>query len=611
MKSQLKLGYIIAITFLFPLTYAEAKPIPKENSFSVISPTGKYLTCYQTKNGSYLSGKVKGKNFVSENEEIKKLKEKKKNATTEKAIKKLTTKIKEKKKSLADNKAFCENGSKSKGSIGSSSMALLDRVMTEEDVRYLFEKAGFGLSPSENSYVSIGVTQGVSALVDAFMSTYNEDAGVLDTVNDYLDNQLNVTTTQSPAGQRAALMYLWSKTNNPYAEKFALFLLSVWTVSGDVISDETFRGEWWDYFNLLRASSYGETDLRSLAKDVTLNPLMLVYLNNELNKKGNPNENYARELMELFLLGTTNLDGEPNYTETALDGSGDIASAAKFLTGWSVKNNYSTNQMETEEKPIQHEPGIFTMFPGKSWSFSGSTYSDLTQGIIDNHPNTCIYYAKEILKEYVIPTPPKELIESFAKVIQDNDYHLRKAMKILLSSKAFYDSAYRNTVPKNPAEFAIELIRILEMEDAYNPKEGQKAIGNMGMQVNMASSVFWYPQDGWLSPSVMLNKVNLFIDLTGDFTSLALPEPDWTAAKILPSGAVTAEEVINFAAHRLGVGEVDSNIVATIKDYMDKKKQYNNVFTSDPYNNTDPADQNMKGLGAYYQLLSMPEFSLK
>lgn len=56
---------------------------------------------------------------------------------------------------------------------------------------------------------------------------------------------------------------------------------------------------------------------------------------------------------------------------------------------------------------------------------------------------------------------------------------------------------------------------------------------------------------------------------------------------------------------------MDSNIVATIKDYMDKKKQYNNVFTSDPYNNTDPADQNMKGLGAYYQLLSMPEFSLK
>lgn len=67
---------------------------------------------------------------------------------------------------------------------------------------------------------------------------------------------------------------------------------------------------------------------------------MLIYLSNELNVKGSPNENYARELLELFTMGPENLDGEPNYTETKVDGSGDIATAAKMLTGWQVKLDY-------------------------------------------------------------------------------------------------------------------------------------------------------------------------------------------------------------------------------------------------------------------------------
>lgn len=603
------IGSFALVAFLVP--FAEAKPIPKEDAFSVLSPTGVAVTCFQTKKGSYVPGKIKGKNFISAKDDLKKLQTKKANASTPKKVKKFAAQIKSKKKSIKDNKIFCKDGSKSKNSVGSASMATLDRAMTEEDVRYLFEKAGFGISPSEEDYISIGVNQGVSALVDAFMATHDEDAGLTDIVNDYLDNQLNLSTTQSPAGQRQGLLYLWANTHNPYAEKFSLFLLSVWTVSGDVISDETFRGEWWDYYNQLRGSAYGDTDLKSLANDVTVNPLMLVYLNNELNKKGRPNENYARELMELFLLGTTNLDGEANYTETQIDGSGDIAVAAKMLTGWSVKKNYVSNQLETEEKPAQHETGTFTMFPEESWSFTGTSYSDLINGIIDNHPNVKNYYAKEILKEYVTPSPSRELIESFGKVIKDNNYQLRKAMKVLFSSKAFYDEVYRNTVPKNPAEFAIELIRLLEIPDAFNASDTQKAIGDMGMQVNMAPSVFWYPQESWLNPSVMLGKVNLFVDLTGDSTSLVKPSPDWTAAKVLPTGAATEEEVISFAAHRLGIGEVNSNAVAIIKDYMDKKKQYNGTYTNDPYDNTDTTDQKMKGLGVYYHLLSMPEFSLK
>ncbi|MBP9838269.1 MAG: hypothetical protein KBC84_06105, partial [Proteobacteria bacterium] len=113
-----------------------------------------------------------------------------------------------------------------------NSLEPLSRPITSEDVRYLGEKAGFGFSSREEYLTSIGVNQGVAALVENFMNTRAEDSGLMDRVNDLLDGDVGRTTTQSAYGQRAALMELQTHTNNPYAERFALFLLSVWTVSG-------------------------------------------------------------------------------------------------------------------------------------------------------------------------------------------------------------------------------------------------------------------------------------------------------------------------------------------------------------------------------------------
>lgn len=616
LRIHLSLYIVVGLSLLTNHAFAAPKPkfIPIDEAFSVTTPGGKSLTCYEDKKGKFHPGSGKGKKFKPDKDSLKKKQEKKKTLSNEgKSVKKIAQQIKEMKAELKENALLCQNGTKSKAPIGSASMDPLDRAMTEEDVRYLFEKAGFGLSPSEKSFfVPIGVNQGVGALVNSFMETRSEDSGVAEKVADYLDNQLNVSTTQSPAGQRSGLMYHWAKTNNPYAERFALFLLGVWTVSGDVISDETFRHEWWDYyFTLLRGAAQGDADVKVLAKEITRNPLMSIYLNNNLNKKNNLNENYARELMELFTLGPTNLEGEANYTETQPDGSGDIANAAKMLTGRKVTLNYSINQMIESADPANHEPGTFTMFAGKPWAFSGEDDEDLVNGIFDNHPEVKHYYAKEILKDYVTPSPSAELIKAFGAVIKSNGYRLRPSMAVLFKSKAFYDEAYRNTVPKSAAEFTVELIRTLELEDAFNPNETQKIVATLGQEVNMAPSVFWYPQDAWLAPSAMLTKANLFTALTGDTTAMALPDPDWTIAKILPVGAATPADVINFAANRLGVGEVDEDIVVQISDYMNKEKMWNSTIVSHPYDNTNLTLQKQKGSGAYYILLAMPEFSLR
>ncbi len=487
----------------------------------------------------------------------------------------------------------------------------ITRALTRDDLQYFLDKAGFGLSAREESLVDLGMSSGIDAFVDEFMRQKEEPSGLLSRVHDRLDGQLGNQTTQSPAGQRAALLDLWINTNNPFSEKFALFMLSVWTLGGDVIADETFRGEFWRYYGKLKDAVVNDTPLADLGVSITRDPLMLMYLNNDLNKKGSPNENYARELMELYTLGPVNLDGAANYTETQPDGSGDIAVAAKMLTGWKTQLNYSVNQITAQYDSSRHENGPHTMFAGKSYAFIGENDEDLVRGIFNYHPGVAIYYSREILKEYLTPNPPRELVESFAQVIQQSGFRLRIAMRVLFESEAFFSEQFKDTLPTNPLEYGVKVSRILGLFNGINANEAQRQIGNMGMQFNMSPSVFWYSQAGWLSPASQLERANFVAQILDDSTALAGVSPAWSAARVLPVGAATKAELINYISDKIGVRNVNSSQRATLNDYLSKKKEWNNTYSSFTYDNTNAAHQKLKGLGVYYLQFLTPEFQLR
>jgi len=497
------------------------------------------------------------------------------------------------------------------GAGGVSSMEKLDRALTREDVRYLLEKSGFGLAPSDERYVTLGLNQGIDALVDDLISIHTEPSDLMARVLDRRDGTLGTSTTQSMAGQRQALLDLWLHTQNAFTERLAYFMLGIWTVSGDCISDETFRGAWWDYFERLRSAAAADLPLPDLALELTRDPLMEVFLNNELNRAGNPNENFARELMELFTLGPTDLDGNPNYTETATDGSGDIAVAAKMLTGWMVQYDYVHNVLKTVYVAGLHEPGTHTMFSGKSYQFSGGSDAELVHGIFDHHPGVSRYYAKEILKEYVTPTPSRSLVESFAAVIRENNFQLRPAMAVLLKSKAFFADEYRDTVAKDPALLAVELIRTLRMSDAVNLSEVDHHVLDMGMNVNTPPSVFWYDPAGWLSPATALEKANALALIFSDTTAQHQPDPDWTIADLLPTGNASADSVITHVAELLGIPSLSSTQRENLLGYMNTEKQYTGAITSKPYNNADAVLQAKKGKGLFYILSGLPAVQLR
>lgn len=602
-RSGKQLATVISLVILMCSDFAFAGALERSR-FTVVS-NGKRYTCSRIKSPPIPIFKRNGK-FMKGADALKDL------TKALRRSRKLNTKsgkkqIKSFKAHMAAAKIACAHAD---SPTLPATLAKLTRALTRSDIQYFLDKAGFGLSSIEEPMVTIGLNGGIDALVAEFMRQHDEDPALMPRVLNQRDGSQSTDTTQTPAGQRQAILDLLIHTRNPYQEKLALFLLSVWTTAGDVISDETFRGAWWDYYERLRASAASNETLPTLGIALTRDPLMLVYLSNALNLNISPNENYARELMELFTLGTTDSDGNANYTETQPDGSGDIAVAARMLTGWRVNLNYSTNKLVALYQSNRHSNGPHTMFAGKSYSFTGENDADLINGIFAHHPQARNYYAREILKAYLTPNPPAELVTALGQVLADNDYRLRDALIVLFSSQAFFDSRFKDTVPMNSLEYAVKCARLLGLFGAVNVSTAEYQLRNMGMQVNMAPSVFWYSPTTWTSASVALERANYLAEILSDSTAQSAPEPDWTIASLLPSGSATPLQVIQKASGILGITALSATQIGNIEGYFNQRLDYTGSYHTVPYVNTNADHQSIKGRGGYYLLMISPEFQL-
>lgn len=630
---------IIFLICVFTPEYALTTPKPvvvnPKSIFSIKKSNGKKIYCSTIKNvktyGKIVSGK---KNlFIPGNLFIKELKLKlsqAKRAKDKKAISSLTKKLKLLNQETSLNNNICKNGSDTPsptptsstpttpptpfaGDPNAVSLEPIERNLTSDEVRTLFVKAGFGFTEKEQTLINdLGSSPASGTIVDRFMAEREEDNGVLDTVTNFLDGDLSKSSWQhTPSGQRQAIFYLMANTNNYFAERLTLALLGIWTVAGDVIADETFRHTFWNYYQILRKHAHGIADLPSLGIEVTRDPLMLIYLNNGENTKESPNENYARELQELFTMGPENLDGLPNYTETTLSGAGDIATAARALTGLTYNLNYSTNQIDVSYQVKKHAVGPHVMYPGTPYQFSAENYEDLINGIFSHHPNVKFFYAKELLKEYVTPNPPRELIEAFGKVIADSNYQLRTAMSSLLKSKAFYNPLWKDSLPKNSLLFGVEAVKILGLSKAYNYGEADRQMMNMQMPINLAPSVFWFNPEGWTNPAILMEKANFLSQILGDSTAQNSSSPPWDPMSLVPSGNKSPSEVIEYVRTKLGLPEFSADQKAALVNYMNTVRWYDASLHKEEYNNQNLDKVKQKGHGLYYLLLNSMQFQLE
>lgn len=237
--------------------------------------------------------------------------------------------------------------------------------------------------------------------------------------------------------------------------------------------------------NTLRENALGP--FKNLLLAVARDPAMLRFLNNQQNRKDAPNENFARELLELFTLG------RGQYTET------DVKEAARAFTGWTADLNG-----EFVFRPRQHDGGSKT-FRGKTGNFGGEDIVDL----ILSDPQCARFLTEKLYRFYVHPEPDPDAVDALSKYYFENQYHTGKLLHRMFTSTAFYAPAHMGARIKSPVEFLVGLMRQFNL--SFDGPEGpilvQRALGQVLFQPPNVSG--WPDGLAWIDGSSLLARMRL------------------------------------------------------------------------------------------------------
>ena len=284
--------------------------------------------------------------------------------------------------------------------------------------------------------------------------------------------------------------YWWANrmvaTNSPLQEKMALFWHGHYAINESKVRDYRKLLVELELFHEMGTGSF-----RDLMVAVSQDPAMLSFLDAGVNVKGASNENFAREIMELFTMGVG------NYTET------DIREAARAFTGW----NY--DDLDFVINTEQHDAGGKT-FLGHTGDFDGVDIID----IIMEQPVTAEYIAGKIYRYYVRDELSKELQTELGNVFREADYEVAALLKTIFLSKDFYNAESVGVHIKSPVELAVSTYRKLGLNYVPGVPDFNGATGALGQTLFRPPTVAgWAGGRSWITPGLLLERGNFARDV--------------------------------------------------------------------------------------------------
>lgn len=272
---------------------------------------------------------------------------------------------------------------------------------------------------------------------------------------------------------------LASTPANSPAEKWLLFLSDVWVVSVEKVKNTALIFE---HQEILRQHALGTAP--ALAKAVTRSPAMVVYLDLQQSKREAPNENFARELFELFTLG------EGNYSEA------DIKEAARAFTG------YRQREGEFLFVRRQHDPSTKNVF-GQRGAYDGDGIVDL----VFKRPAAATFLPKEMSRFYLTDRPlPEAHLQELGTIWARTGFDLRKLATTFFGSRAFFAEEFRGDFIKSPVQFYLGLIQDLDLQVAPLPRYVLTALKQMGQMPFDPPNV-----RGWVGGKSWINSATLAV----------------------------------------------------------------------------------------------------
>ncbi|HEX5270625.1 MAG TPA: DUF1800 domain-containing protein [Gemmataceae bacterium] len=398
---------------------------------------------------------------------------------------------------------------------------------------HLLRRTGFGAAPAE---VARAIEQGRDGAINAVFDDGKEQEA------HFQDTFRRLSGTFADFGDAGQLQAWWCyrmlTTRTPLREKLTLFWHGHFATSYQKVDDlflmhrqcETLRRLAWGGF-------------RDLVSAISRDPAMLVYLDGESSTKERPNENFARELLELFTLGVG------HYAEK------DVREAARAFTGWhrdGAKFAFDAKAHDGGPKEVL----------GRKGNLGGDDVIDALMA----HPALPRFIARKLLVFFACPRPPAEVVEGAAEVFRDGRLGVKHFLGVLFRSKFFYSEACRRTRISSPAECVIGACRSLGVRLAA--PECRDHITAMGQELFAPPSVKgWDGERKWVHAGTWAAR-QAFGRRVGELASGSEFGPNLDAFALVPPEVTDPRKVADLLVERVLEGGLSKKSRAEIAEFL-------------------------------------------
>ena len=332
-------------------------------------------------------------------------------------------------------------------------------------------------------------------------------------------------------GSKTQWIYRMVNSQRPLEEKIALFWHHVFATANTKASQVP------DQIDMFRRN--GLSHLKTILTDLSRDPAMVFWLDNNENVNGEPNENYGRELLELFSMGVG------NYSED------DIKHAARAFTGWTITQpipEYPTNQGRSVfvYREDQHDDGSKT-FLGQNGNFNGEEIIDIvvrqeaTARFISRHLyNFFVADEPQVAAWQLEPPQDPDAIDALMKAYFESDGEIRPMLRLLFNSDFFKEARFKRV--KSPAELVAGVVKLVGTHRFPDPGIGSYGAATMAMGqelMNPPTVEGWHTGREWIDGGAMTERINFAVSEVGDATR---PGVAAIVSRLAGSGAALSPE---------------------------------------------------------------------
>ena len=345
---------------------------------------------------------------------------------------------------------------------------------------HLLRRAGFGASLPE---VDAAVRDGCEATLRRLLQPPEDGTARFEALLAQLDGELLDLSKEEDL--QAWWIYRMLHAPDPLREKVTLFWHGHFATSLRKVERAALMRQ---QNETLRRKGMGP--FRDLLQAVSRDPAMLIWLDNRNNRKGKPNENYAREVMELFTLGVGNY------------GEQDIKEAARAFTGWHLRND----QFFFDQG--QHDAGDKTVL-GTSGKLGGEEVID----ILLRQPACARFLADKLFRFFVAPVAPAGVLDLLAERLRQGGYQIDTLLGLLLRSRLFFAASSWRARIKSPVEFVLGIAKALELRS--DCRAIARALTNLGQSLFAPPTVKgWDGERAWISAQWIVARANTAMNAT-------------------------------------------------------------------------------------------------